>query len=188
MHVHIYYGVGPPPFLTLKKPSCACADREVFLDLRSGHLISLAELSFCHSFVLGMSGWDQRLGFILLDKHQVSGPEACCLLPQHQFSIFRRGRSLWKDGGAGKGSPSSVLFSVLRSCHITLLLIAHQQEFRYMVTSSARRVRDVIYLFFVILFIYYFWLHWIFVVAFRLSPVAASADDSLLRGMNFSLR
>ena len=30
-----------PPFLTPKKPSCVCADREVFLDFRSGHLISL---------------------------------------------------------------------------------------------------------------------------------------------------
>lgn len=29
------------PFLTPKKPSCACIDREVFPDLRNGDLISL---------------------------------------------------------------------------------------------------------------------------------------------------
>ena len=38
MDVHTYYGVWPISFLTPKKPSCACADREVFLDLRGGHL------------------------------------------------------------------------------------------------------------------------------------------------------
>ena len=32
---------GVPSFATPKKPSCACADRKIFLDLRSGHLISL---------------------------------------------------------------------------------------------------------------------------------------------------
>ena len=58
-----------------------------------------------------------------------------------------------------------------------------------MVTSSARKVRDVIYLFFIILFIYFlFWLYWIFVAASGLSPVVASADESLLRGMSFSLQ
>ena len=35
MHVHTYYGVVSPPFLAPKEPSCACADREVFLDLES---------------------------------------------------------------------------------------------------------------------------------------------------------
>ncbi|XP_019782781.1 sialidase-1 isoform X1 [Tursiops truncatus] len=39
-YVHTYYGVVPPPFLTPKEPSCSCVDREVYLDLRSGHLIS----------------------------------------------------------------------------------------------------------------------------------------------------
>ena len=38
MHVHTYYGVGTPRLLDPKKPSCACVDRDVFLDLRSGHL------------------------------------------------------------------------------------------------------------------------------------------------------
>ena len=32
---------GVPSFSTSKKLSCACADRKIFLDLRSGHLISL---------------------------------------------------------------------------------------------------------------------------------------------------
>ena len=42
MPVHTYYGVRPPPSLTLKKPSCACADREVFLDLMAPHSSTLA--------------------------------------------------------------------------------------------------------------------------------------------------
>lgn len=55
-------------------------------------------------------------------------------------------RRLSKDGEVGKGYANSLLFSVPRSCHITLLLVSHQQEFRHMVTSSARRVRDVIFI------------------------------------------
>ena len=57
-YVHTYYEVATPPFLTPKEPSCACADREVFLDLRSGHLISLFQQSSASatSFVLGVSG------------------------------------------------------------------------------------------------------------------------------------
>ena len=39
--IHTYYGLGSPPFLTLKKPSCTCADREVFFDFRRGHFVSL---------------------------------------------------------------------------------------------------------------------------------------------------
>ena len=42
MPVHTYYGVRPPPSLTLKKPSCACANREVFLDLMAPHSSTLA--------------------------------------------------------------------------------------------------------------------------------------------------
>ena len=47
-----------PHFLTRKKPSCACADREVFLDLRGGHLILLLQQisAPATSFVLGVSG------------------------------------------------------------------------------------------------------------------------------------
>ena len=41
VHVHTYHGVGPPPFSSPKKPSCACVDREVFVELRSGLLIYL---------------------------------------------------------------------------------------------------------------------------------------------------
>ena len=41
VHIHTYYGVGSLPFSIPKKPSCACAGKEVFLDFRSGHLISL---------------------------------------------------------------------------------------------------------------------------------------------------
>lgn len=43
------YGVGPPSFVTPKKPSCVCAYINVFLNVRSRHLIcTLLELSFCH--------------------------------------------------------------------------------------------------------------------------------------------
>ena len=65
-----------PPFLTRKKPSCPCADREVFLDLKGGHLISLLLQSSASatSFVLGVSGWEQSLNFTPLDKHQLSSP------------------------------------------------------------------------------------------------------------------
>ena len=41
VHVHTYYGVGSLPCSTPKKTSWTCADREVFLDLRVGHLFSL---------------------------------------------------------------------------------------------------------------------------------------------------
>ena len=41
VHIHTYYGVGSPPCFIPKKPSCACAGKEVFLDFRSGHRISL---------------------------------------------------------------------------------------------------------------------------------------------------
>ena len=46
-----------PLLLTSKEPFCACADREVFLDLRSGHLISFLQQSSASatSFVLGVS-------------------------------------------------------------------------------------------------------------------------------------
>ena len=52
--VHTYYGVALPPFLTPKEPYCTCADREVFLDLRRGHFISLFQHS--SASVLGVSG------------------------------------------------------------------------------------------------------------------------------------
>ena len=41
LHIYTDYGVGSPYFSILKKTSWACRDREVFLDLRSRHLISL---------------------------------------------------------------------------------------------------------------------------------------------------
>ena len=40
-YVHTYYQMVHPPFLTPKESSCVHAGRGVFLDLRSGHLISL---------------------------------------------------------------------------------------------------------------------------------------------------
>ena len=70
--------LGTPPFLTPKEPSCTCADREVFPDLRSGHLISLLQQSSASAtgFVLGASGWEQSFSFTSLDKHQLSSPWA----------------------------------------------------------------------------------------------------------------
>ena len=67
MYVHTYYGVVSPPFppplfappsFDPQGASCACADREVFLDLKSGRLISLLQQSSASatSFVLGGSG------------------------------------------------------------------------------------------------------------------------------------
>ena len=60
-----HYGVVAPPFLTSKEPACACADREVLLDLKSGHLISLLLQSSASaiSFVLG-----QKFNFTPFDK------------------------------------------------------------------------------------------------------------------------
>ena len=74
---HLLWG-GAPPFLTPKEPSCACADRVVFLDLRSGHLISLLQQSSASAptFVLGVSGGEQSFSFTPLDKHQLSSPGA----------------------------------------------------------------------------------------------------------------
>ena len=53
---HTYHGVAHPPFLTPTEPSCPCAEREVFLDLRSGHLISSLQQSSASatSFVLSI--------------------------------------------------------------------------------------------------------------------------------------
>ena len=58
VHVHTYFGVGPPPFSIPKEPPCTCTDMEVFLDLRSGHFISLLQQKSASAsrFVLGISG------------------------------------------------------------------------------------------------------------------------------------
>ena len=76
--VHTCYGVVPPPFLTPKEPSCTCADREVFLDFRSGPLFSLLQQSSASatSFLLGLAWRKQSFGFTPFDKYQLSIPEA----------------------------------------------------------------------------------------------------------------
>ena len=58
-----YCGVVLPPFLTPKEPSCTCADREVFLDFRSSHFISLfyQHSAFAISFVLECLGETKAL-------------------------------------------------------------------------------------------------------------------------------
>lgn len=71
------------PFLTLRKPSCTFVDREVLLDLRSGHHISSLQQSsvFATSFVLGVSRWGQSFNFTPLDNHQVSSLGPIYILP-----------------------------------------------------------------------------------------------------------
>ena len=52
MHVHTHYGVGPHPFSIPKKPSSACADKEI---LTSGglnlNLFTFSSVQFIHSVV-----------------------------------------------------------------------------------------------------------------------------------------
>ena len=74
----------PLPFLTPKEPSCACADREVFLDLRSGHLISFLQQSSASatSFVLGVSGWKQTSVLLHLTNTSCLAQGHSSLLPQ----------------------------------------------------------------------------------------------------------
>ena len=58
--------------------SCAIADREVHLDLRSECLVSVRQQSSASatSFVLGVSGWEQSFSFTPLDKSQLSSTGA----------------------------------------------------------------------------------------------------------------
>ena len=67
-------GWSPPPFLTPGKPSCSCTDREVFLDLRRGHSISLLQQvsASATSFVLGVCAWEKPS--ILLHLMNTSSP------------------------------------------------------------------------------------------------------------------
>ena len=113
----------PPPFLTSKEPSCAYADREAFLGLRIGHLISLLQQSSASAtcFVLGVSGWEQSFNSTPLDKHQLSSPGThlsptsdavakchfgLCSIGEQVSVLVRmlvsgllvRQRSVWKDG------------------------------------------------------------------------------------------
>ena len=52
--------------------------REVFLDLRSGPLISLLSQTSASAtrFVLGVCEWEHSFNFTPLDKYQLSSPEA----------------------------------------------------------------------------------------------------------------
>ena len=55
--------------------------------------------------------------------------------------------------------------------------------------NSGKLRQSVIFFFFLIYFLlFYFWLHWVFVAAHRLSLLAASGDYSSLRCADFSLR
>ena len=72
-----YYGMEPLPFWPPRNFSVH-VQREVFLDLRSGHLISLLQQSSASAtnFVLAESGWEQSFTFTPLDKYQLSSPRA----------------------------------------------------------------------------------------------------------------
>ena len=73
-HVNTYYGVVTPPFLTPKEPSCACADREVSLDLRSGHLISLLQQSSALPLALSLECLGENKASVLLHVTNTSCP------------------------------------------------------------------------------------------------------------------
>ena len=77
----------------------ACADRKVFLDLRSGHFISLLQQSSASatSFDLGVSGWGQRFSFTPLGKYRVSSPEAHSLLPRYAAPDFPGNWAKWRQ-------------------------------------------------------------------------------------------
>ena len=67
MHVHAYYRVGHPPFSTPKKPSCTCADREVFLTSGVGNYLSLGSSNAqLLSLALSLEYWGENKGSILL--------------------------------------------------------------------------------------------------------------------------
>ena len=79
MHVHTYYG------WTSHKPSCTCAYREAFLDLRSGYLSLCSSRAQLLPLALSLEylGENKSLDFIPLDKYQLSSLEAHCLLPHY---------------------------------------------------------------------------------------------------------
>ena len=74
----MYWVTSPPPFLTPKEPSYTGTYREVFLDLRSGRLISLLQQSSAPatSSILRVSGWEPSFDFTPLDRHQQFGSGA----------------------------------------------------------------------------------------------------------------
>ena len=80
-----HYGVVAPPFLTSKEPACACADREVLLDLKSGHLISLLLQSSASaiSFVLG-----QKFNFSRFCEHTAGFACSALLVDTHILPHF----------------------------------------------------------------------------------------------------
>ena len=83
VHVHTYYGVGSPPFSTPKSIPSHVQTGKSSLTSGAGTLSLLQQHSaFTTSFVLRVSGWEQRLSFTPLNNHQVSSPETHCLLPQ----------------------------------------------------------------------------------------------------------
>ena len=88
MHVHTYYGVVPPPFLTPKEVSCACVDRGVFLDLRSGHLISLLQKSSALPLALSLERLGENKALVLLPVTNTSCPaQGPIYLPPHIHPI-----------------------------------------------------------------------------------------------------
>ena len=79
-------GWGPFPVQPQRRLPEQCADREVFLDLRSGHLISLLQQSSASatSFVLGgVSGWEQTSVLLHLTNTSCPSHGPICLLISH---------------------------------------------------------------------------------------------------------
>ena len=85
---HLLWGGSPSLFLTPKGPSYTCANREAFLDPRSGYLISFLQQSStsASSFDLGVSGWGEgNKASILFRSTNISCPA------QGPISYLRKG-------------------------------------------------------------------------------------------------
>ena len=85
-----HYGVAASPFLTSKEPSCACADREVLLDLKSGHLISLLFRAQLLPLALSLEYLGENKNSILLHLTNTSYPALGPIsLPQAELCLFK---------------------------------------------------------------------------------------------------
>lgn len=103
MRVHTYYGAGPPPFMTPKKPLFLCADRGVFLDLRNG------PLSLCFSRT--------QLLPLALTLECLGEGKACILL------YLTNARGLARGPRAPASASGTSCFVCCRLLRLTLILL-----------------------------------------------------------------
>ena len=87
-------GRGPLPFRPPRNLP-ARVQREVSLDLKRGHLISLLQQSLVSAtnFALGIPEWEQRLNFTPLDRNPRSSPGACSSPTSGLSHMHRVGRA-----------------------------------------------------------------------------------------------